>query len=65
MRGPASRRPSFGLGPWDDKDFEPPVARNPVVVLIACSVTISPVVELAQAVADPLDDLLSRDFRPT
>jgi hypothetical protein len=44
--------------------FEPPIAGNPTVVLVDFAVTFSPVVELAQADADPLDDLLGRDFRP-
>ena len=44
--------------------FEPPVAGNPAVVLIDFAVTFSPVVELALTDADPLNDLLGRDFRP-
>jgi hypothetical protein len=44
--------------------FEPPVAGNPALVLVDLAVTLSPVVELAQADADPLDDLLGRDFHP-
>ena len=44
--------------------FEPPVAGNPAVMLVDLAVALPPVIELAQANSDPLDDLLGRDLRP-
>ena len=43
--------------------FEPPVAWDPAVVLVDLAITLSPIVELAQTDADPLDELLGRDLR--
>jgi hypothetical protein len=44
--------------------FEPPVARNPDVMLVHVVVAILPVIEFARAEAGSLDELLGRDLRP-
>jgi hypothetical protein len=44
--------------------FEPPVAGNPAIMFIDLAVTLPPVIELALADAQPLDELLGRDLRP-
>jgi hypothetical protein len=44
--------------------FEPPVAGNPAVMLVDFAVTLPPVIKLALADAQPLDELLDRDLRP-
>jgi hypothetical protein len=44
--------------------FEPPVAGNPAIMFVDLAVTLPPVVELALADAQPLDELLGRDLRP-
>ncbi len=43
--------------------FEPPVAGNPAVMFVDLAVTLSPVIELAQAKAQPLDEPLGRNLR--
>ena len=43
--------------------FEPPVAGNPAIVLVDLAVALPPVIELAPAQADPLNELLGRGRR--
>jgi hypothetical protein len=44
--------------------FEPPVAGNPAIMLVDLAIALPPVIELALAQADPLNELLGRDLRP-
>ena len=44
--------------------FEPPVAGNPAIMLVDLAIALPPIIELALAQADPLNELLGRDLRP-
>jgi hypothetical protein len=44
--------------------FEPPVAGNPIIMLVHLAIALPPVIELALAQADPLNELLGQDLRP-
>jgi hypothetical protein len=44
--------------------YEPPVAGNPAIMLVDLAIALPPVIELALAQADPLNELLGRDLRP-